>query len=71
MKELLLLGADDTVQDDAGLGVLDYASLVPTEATRERLTDIFLRRHRSFVLRDHLQGIASKVPATMEPPRRF
>lgn len=71
VEELLLLGADDTALDDAGLGVLDYASLVPTEATRQRLTDIFLRRHRSFVLREHLQGVASKTPTVVESPRRF
>ena len=71
VEELLLLGADDVAQDDAGFGVMDYASLVPTEATRERLTDIFLRRHRSFVLRDHLQGMALKAPTVVEPPRRF
>ena len=71
VEELLLLGADDTVQDDAGLGVLDYASLVPTETTREQLTNIFLRRHRSFVLREHLQGAALKAPTVVEPPRRF
>ena len=71
VEELLLLGADDAVQDDAGLGVLDYASLVPTEATRQRMTDIFLRRHRSFVLREHLQGVASKTPTVVESPRRF
>ena len=71
VEELLLLGADDTVQDDAGLGVLDYASLVPTETTREQLTNIFLRRHRSFALREHLQGAALKAPTVVEPPRRF
>lgn len=71
VEELLLLGADDAAQDDAGLGILDYASLVPTEATRQRLTDIFLRRHRSFVLREHLQGVASKTPTVVESPRRF
>lgn len=71
VEELLFLGADDAAQDDAGFGVMDYASLVPTEATRERLTDIFLRRHRSFVLRDHLQGMASKAPKEVEPLRRF
>ncbi|WP_062353836.1 ankyrin repeat domain-containing protein [Pseudoxanthomonas mexicana] len=71
VEELLLLGADDAAQDDAGLGVLDYASLVATEATRQRLTDIFQRRHRSFVLREHLQGVASKTPTVVESPRRF
>lgn len=71
VEELLLLGADDTALDDAGIGVLDYASLVPTEATRECLTDIFLRRHRSFVLREHLHGVASKALTSMEPTRRF
>lgn len=71
VEELLLLGADDAAQDDAGFGVMDYASLVPTEATRERLTDIFLRRHRSFVLREHLQGMASKAPKEVEPLRRL
>ena len=71
VEELLSLGADDAAQDDAGLGVLDYASLVATEATRQRLTDIFLRRHRSFVLREHLQGVASKTPTVVESPRRF
>ena len=71
VEELLFLGADDTTLDDAGLGVLDYASLVPTEATRKRLTDMFLRRHRAFVLREHLQGVASKAPIMMEPLRRF
>ena len=71
VEELLFLGADDAAQDDAGLGVMDYASLVPTETTRQRLTDMFLRRHRSFVLRDHLQGMALKAPTVVEPPRRF
>lgn len=71
VEELLRLGADDIARDDAGLGVLDYASLVPTEAMRQRLTDIFLRRHRSFVLRERLQGTALKVPTVVEPPRRF
>ncbi len=71
VEELLRLGANDIARDDAGLGVLDYASLVPTEAMRQRLTDIFLRRHRSFVLRERLQGTALKVPTVVEPPRRF
>lgn len=71
VEELLTLGADDAVQDDAGLGVLDYASLVPTEATRGRLTDIFLRRHRSFVLRERLQDVASQAQTVVELPRRF
>ena len=71
VEELLALGADDGAVDDVGLGVFDYASLVPTDATRDRLTDIFLRRHRSYVLRNQLQELSSTAPSTMEPLRRF
>ena len=35
------------------------------------LTDIFLRRHRSYVLRNQLQELSSTAPSTMEPLRRF
>ena len=71
VEELLVLGADDGAVDDAGLGVFDYARLVPTDSVRDRLTDIFLRRHRSYVLRNRLQAIASTAPSTVEPLRCF
>ena len=71
VEELLNLGADDGAMDDAGLGVFEYASVVPTEATRDRLTDIFLRRHRSYVLRKHLHEVASTALSRVEPLRHF
>ncbi|EML7988733.1 ankyrin repeat domain-containing protein [Stenotrophomonas maltophilia] len=73
VDELLGLGADDTVCDDAGLDVLDYANLVPTQAVGEQLAAI-VKRHRvqrAKARREGLVAVMRTVLRQCEPPRRL
>ncbi|MDQ7280540.1 ankyrin repeat domain-containing protein [Stenotrophomonas sp. Sm6012] len=60
VDELLGLGADDAVHDDAGLDVFDYTSRVPTQAIAEQLATI-LQRHRALRAKERREGLVAVV----------
>ncbi|EMR0512931.1 ankyrin repeat domain-containing protein [Stenotrophomonas maltophilia] len=73
VEELLGLGADDTVHDDAGLDAFDYASLVPTQAIAEQL-GVILQLHRAQRAQTRREGLVAVVRSGLrrcEPQRRL